>query len=177
MSERESLYASCLYDAALESSCVKEVYDDLVLIKGLFEEFDEYPSVLSSYEIPLDERERLLDEAFGKNVHVYTLNFLKLLAKKRIVGIFARCAELYEKRFFKDNNIKRAKVVTAVALDEDKRKRIVEKIEESTGGKIISEFEVDLTLLGGMVIETDFSSIDASVRTKLDKIRRYIGKN
>lgn len=177
MNERETLYASCLYDAAKENGCAKEVYEDLMLLAGIFEETPDYPLILNSYEIPFEKREALLDEALKDRVHVYTLNFLKILAKKRIAGIFAPCAKLYEKSYFEDNNIKRAKIVTALALDAEKRREVTKKIEESTGGKIISEFEVDPNLLGGMVIETDSSSIDASVRTRLDKIRRYIGKN
>lgn len=177
MSERESLYASCLYDAAVEGGCAKEVYEDLAFLMGIFEEMPDYPLILSSYEIPSEQREAFLDEALKDRVHVYTLNFLKILAKKRIAGIFVSCAKLYEKSYFEDNNIKRTKIVTAIALDAEKQREVTKKIEESTGGKIISEFEVDPNLLGGMVIETDSSGIDASLRTRLDKIRRYIGKN
>jgi F-type H+-transporting ATPase subunit delta len=105
------------------------------------------------------------------------LNFLKLLAKRRIANIFLPCVKNYEKLYFKDNNIERATITTAIELAEDKKREIVEKIEASSGKKVIPSFIVSPDIVGGIVIETESSAIDASVKTKLESIRRYISKN
>lgn len=177
MNEREQLYSSSLYSAACEAGAEGEVYDNLQLVGTLISENPRYVGVINSANLPLETREALIDEAFSGNVHVFVSNFLKLLAKRRIADILMPCIRNYEKLYFKDNNIERAKIITAFALSEEKKKEIVKKISSSTGKRVIPSFTVSPEIMGGIVIETETSAIDASVRTKLDDIKRYISKN
>lgn len=177
MNDRELLYSSSLYSAAAEEGASKEVYDSLELVRALVSENPEYIKLINSSLLPLETREGLIDEAFLGNVHVFVLNFMKILAKKRIADIFIPCAKNYEKLYFKDNNIERARITTAFELSEAKKKEIVQKITSSTGKKVIAEFVVSPEIVGGIVIDTDSSSIDASVKTKLESLGRYISKN
>ena len=176
MNERVKLYSSSLYDVARENNCQSEVYECLVDVKNILGEFDEYKRILSSAAIDSGERERLVEEAF-KSAHPYVLNFMKLLAKKRLMGIFEAVAEEYERSYLKDNNIERVVITTAMVLDEEKKKSIAEKIENKTGKKIIPEFVVDETILGGIVIRTENSNFDASVTGKIESLRRFMSKN
>lgn len=177
MNDRELLYSSSLYSAAVEEGASKEVYDSLELVRALVSENPEYIKLINSANVPLETREGLIDEAFSGNVHVFVLNFMKLLAKRRIADIFVPCVKNYEKLYFKDNNIERAKVITAFELDNAKKEKIVDRIASSTGKTVIPEFIVSPDIVGGIVIETETSAIDASVKTKLEAIRRYISKN
>ena len=102
---------------------------------------------------------------------------MKLLAKKRLFGIFDAVAEEYEKTYFKNNSIERAVITTAIDLDENKKKSIAERIEKAIGKRVIPEFVVDEKILGGIIIETENSNIDASVTGALGSIKRFISKN
>lgn len=177
MNERIALYSSSLYDVAAENGCAKEVYESLMSVKEVFSEHEDYVKILSSASVVWEEREKLIDEAFSGRVHVYVLNFIKILAKKRFCEIFLPCAEEYEKSYFKAGNIEHATITTAIELSEEKKKEIIEKISASTGCEIIAEFVVDSEILGGIVIETEKTSIDASVTGKLESIKRHISKN
>ena len=176
MNDREALYSMSLYDTAASDDVAGEVYDSIVLMDKLFSENEDYIRIINSHSIPLSEREALIDEAFSGSVHIYALNFIKLLAKRRLADIFTSCVKQYEKLYFKAKNIERAKIVTAFELGEDKKREITGKIASSTGKEIIPEFTVDPVIMGGIVIETEGSSIDASVKTKLDSIKRFITK-
>lgn len=176
MNERVSLYASSLYNVAQEEKCEKEVHESLALVKAVLSENGEYMKIMSSAAIALEERERLLEEAFSGNVHPYVLNFMKLLSKKRAFEILPTVAESYEKAYFKNNNIERAKITTAIELGDEKKAEILKRISSSTGKEILGEFLVDEALMGGIVIETEQSSIDASLSGKLESVKRYISK-
>lgn len=176
MNERINLYSSSLYDVAKESGCGKEVYDSLCLVKDILNENRDYARVMSSASIALTEREALLEDAFSGNVHPFVLNFMKLLCKKRIFEIIQAVTDCYEKEYLKDNNIERAKITTAIELSDDKKKEIVERISKATRKEIIPEFVVDEKIMGGIVIETENSNIDASLTGKLESIKRYISK-
>ncbi|MBQ8003169.1 MAG: ATP synthase F1 subunit delta [Clostridia bacterium] len=174
MNERVGLYSSSLYDVASEEHCEKEVYECLSEIKRILSENGEYAAIVSSASIPSVEREKLIDEAFGAFVHPFVLNFMKLLAQKRLFYIFEDVAKEYEKTYFKNNNIEHASITTAIELDDEKKKSIVERIEKTMGKKIIPSFLVDASILGGIVIETENSNIDASVTGALGSIKRFL---
>lgn len=176
MNERIDLYSSSLYDVATEGGCSREVYESLNAVAEILKENSDYAKLMSSAAIELSEKECLLDEAFGKYVHPFVLNFMKILCKRRAFEIFCAAADCYEKMYLKDNNIGRAKITTAIELSDEKKKEIVEKISKATEKEIIPEFFVDEKILGGILIETENSSIDASLTGKLESIKRFISK-
>lgn len=177
MNERVTLYSSTLYSLANEEGCTREVYDSLKAVEKLLEENGEYIQIVNSASLALSVREELLEEAFGGKLNVYVLNFMKLLAKKRMFEMFMKVVKEYEKKYFEDNNIERATIVTAFELNEAKKKAVVAKIAESVKKEIIPVFTVKPDIIGGIVIETENSSIDASVSGRLRSIERFISKN
>lgn len=176
MNERINLYSSSLYDVAKEEGCEKEVYESLELVKGLLSEHEGYIKIMSSSAIAFSERERLIDEAFGGSVHPFVLNFMKMLSKKRVFEIFIKAAEEFEKTYFKAAGIERATITTAVELSDEKKKEIADRIAKATGKEIIPLFVTDEKILGGILVETENTAIDASLSGKLESIKRYIGK-
>lgn len=176
MNERIALYSSSLYAVAVENGCVKGVYDSLKLVEKILRENEGYEKIISSKAISLPEREKLLEEAFLGNVHEFVLNFMKILAKKRVFDVLLPSVKEFEKQYLKDNNIEHAKIVTAFELSDEKKAEVVRKIHTATGKNIVPVFEVDESIMGGIVIETAASSIDASVKSRLSALERYISK-
>lgn len=177
MNERVALYWASLYDLSKEEGCMEDVYLSLKSVEKAVGENKEYIELLSSAAISAEEREALVEKAFSAHVHVFVLNFMKILAKRRIFDILLPCIEAFNKQYFKDNNIEHAKIVTAFELDEKKRGEIVDRLNKNTGKTIVAEFEVRPEIVGGIIIETESSSIDASVSGKLESIKRFISKN
>ena len=161
----------------MEENAAKEVYESLKAVESVIKENGEYVKLLSSAQLSSYKREELVEEAFSGKIHLFALNFMKLLAKKRIFEILLPSIEEYEKKYLSDNNIQYATVTTAIELSEEKKKDTVSKIEKSTGKKIIAEFVVDKSIVGGIIIETENNAIDGSVAGKLDSMRRYLSKN
>ena len=177
MSERVNLYSSSLYQSAVEENASDEVYESLKIVRKVLEENKDYIKLLSSAELKSEEREALLEEAFGGKIHPFCVNFMKILAKKRIFEILIPCIKEFEKKYLKDNNIEFANIVTAFELSDEKKKDVVEKISRSTGKTINATFEVRKEIIGGIIVESENSAIDASVAGKLKDIERHISKN
>lgn len=177
MNERIALYSSSLYCVAVEGGCTKEVYESIIGVRDILAKNADYAKIISAASIEYDVREKLLDEAFSGRVHPFVLNFMKILARKRIFEILSDVAEEFKKSYFKDNNIERTKITTAICLSDEKKKAVTDRIAKATGKEIIPEFVVDEKILGGIIIETENSNVDASLTGKLDTIKRYISKN
>ena len=63
-------------------------------------------------------------------------------------------------------------LTTATALSDDEFERILGQIESASGRKVQAERKVDAELIGGIVLQVGSHRLDASVRGRLDRLRR-----
>ena len=82
MTETARMYGGSLYDLAAEEGLDERILGELEGVTALLNGDAEYLHLLSIPSIPKKERCALLDEAFRGQVHLYVLNFMKLLCEK-----------------------------------------------------------------------------------------------
>ena len=82
MTETARMYGGSLYDLAAEEGLDERILGELDGVTALLNGDAEYLHLLSIPSIPKKERCALLDEAFRGQVHLYVLNFMKLLCEK-----------------------------------------------------------------------------------------------
>jgi len=66
------------------------------------------------------------------------------------------------------------RITSAVELDEATVKGIGEKIEEQTGQRIELSADVDPAVIGGLVMRVGNRVLDASIRSRLEKLRKQV---
>ena len=86
MTETARMYGGSLYDLAAEEGLETRILGELDEAVALFKASPEYLHLLSTPSIPKKERCGLLDEALRDRVHLYVLNFLKILCEKGTAG-------------------------------------------------------------------------------------------
>ena len=86
MTETARMYGGSLYDLAAEEGLETRILGELDEAVALFKASPEYLHLLSTPSIPKKERCGLLDEALRDRVHLYVLNFLKILCEKAPCG-------------------------------------------------------------------------------------------
>ncbi len=175
MNSSSAVYASSLFSLAKDENRINAIMTDIKIMSECFCENQEYSSLLDSPVVPLTERLSLIDEAFS-GLCDYAVNFLKILCEKKLVHIFSDCVKLYEKLYYKENNIEKVTVITAVDLDDNLREKLVKKLEAEYQKTIVAEYRVDKNIIGGIIVQTENSQTDASVRARLDTIKAQIGK-
>ena len=90
----------------------------------------------------------MLDEAFGAGVHVYALNFLKILCGKSALGMAAGCLPAYKALLYEARGILPVQAVSAVPLDEAQRRASVSYTHLVVCMKIkAAVFDIDGTLV------------------------------
>ncbi|MBE7055266.1 MAG: ATP synthase F1 subunit delta [Ruminococcaceae bacterium] len=166
-------YAASLFALAEEENIVDDVMDQLREIDSVIKENREYASLLDSPTLSLEQRTKLIDEAFS-SFHEYVSNFLKILCEKKCVYIFPECVKHYEKLFNKKNNIENVTVITAMPLSEELCSKLTSKLEKESGKKVCLDLKVDKSILGGIILRTENSQTDASVRARLDAIKMQL---
>ncbi|MBC8569839.1 ATP synthase F1 subunit delta [Zongyangia hominis] len=167
-------YASSLYETAKAAQCEEEILEELRVLDEAFLEDGDFLILMQSPELNRSEKMDLIDRIFRGKVHPYTENFLKVLTEKRRIKHFHAIFASYNDIYNSDHNRMEFTAVTAVALSDTLKERLRRKLKMTTGAEIVLHTQVDPALLGGMVLRFQNEQIDASVKSKLEDIRRKI---
>lgn len=170
MNDAAKEYGGALFELALEEGMDGEILGEVRAIRALFEENREYVRLLSSPNIPKDERVRCLDQLLLGRVHPYTLNFLKIITERGHIPSVYGCFDEYEKLYYDTHGIIRAKAESAVELSESQKKRLTERLEALTGKQVELSCFVNPGLIAGVRLTVSNKLYEGSIRAKLTSI-------
>ncbi len=165
-------YSEAIYSLAEDNK--DKILSDLSLVSELVLENETYTKIMDAPDIDFKEKEKLLDEAFSESVHEYVLNLLKLLSKNHLFSHIFKIRDEYEKSYNKEFNIEKAEVITSGPISEALKEKIIKKLSDMTKKTIKAQFREDKSIIGGVVIKTENSILDASFKQELNKIRKAI---
>ena len=174
MTETAKMYGGSLYDLAAEEGLETRVLDELDEAAKLIRDDPEYLRLLSTPSIPKKERCGLLDEALRGQVHLYVLNFLKILCEKGTLRELSGCARAYRIRYNQAHGILEATAISAIPLTEPQRAALHAKLESLTGKTIDLKTKVDAKVLGGIRLDIEGTELDGTVQNRLASLRRDI---
>ena len=153
MTEIARMYGGSLYDLAAEEGLETRILGELEEVNALFKANPDYLHLLSIPSIPKKERCGLLDEALRGQVHLYVLNFLKILCEKGTLRELGGCTRAYRIRYNEAHGILEATATSAIALTKEQTAALHQKLEALTGKTIDLQTKVDPAVLGGIMTE------------------------
>ena len=154
-------YGGALYDLAREESLEEQILGELHAVSDLFRQNPDYGRLLMEPSIEKQEREKLIDEAWGGSVHPYTQNFT--------ISALPDCFQAFRSRYNRDHNIIDVRAVSAVPMTEAQTKRLREKLEAKCKKHVELTVQTDPTLLGGIRLELPDRQLDGSVQSHLSQ--------
>ena len=176
MTQTARLYGGSMYELAAEEKLTGVILEQMKVIRELFRENPDYLKLLTEPSIPKEERDGLIDEAFGTQAEKYLVNFLKLLCERNILSEYAGCCDEFTRRYNADHNIAEAVVTSAVRLDEKQRSALTEKLEAISGKKVSLVEKVDPTVLAGLRVELEGKQLDGTVQGRLFGVSRKLSE-
>jgi F-type H+-transporting ATPase subunit delta len=105
-----------------------------------------------------------------------TLNFLELLAERHRMPVLPRIRRDFEGMWADEHKLLPVTVTSAVALDEELVQDIGRRIGEQTGRQVELSANVDPDVLGGLIVRVGNMVLDASVRNRLESLRKQVVK-
>ena len=175
MEEIASVYARSLFEVAQEQDKLDKVRDELVEFADALSESRELQVFLFSPYFSSAEKSEGLDKAVS-DADETTLNFLKLLNEKhRMPMVFRIRAEL-DQLWEAENRMLPVTVTSAVELDQSTVKQIGDRIAEQTDRKVDLSSRVDPDILGGIILRVGNSVLDASIRNRLENLRKQVAR-
>jgi F-type H+-transporting ATPase subunit delta len=169
-----SRYARALFSLARERNQIEQVRDDLSSLTGLLAGSQEFRWLLESPVIKGSEKARMAEKALSGLVEPVTLEFVKLLIHHRRESNLASSCRMFNELFRKDQGIIDARVVSAVTVDKEFLEGLTRRLEESSHRKIELKTETNADLIGGFILTLEDQQLDASVQSKLKRIRQEL---
>ncbi|HPZ42713.1 MAG TPA: F0F1 ATP synthase subunit delta [Bacillota bacterium] len=168
-------YAAALYDIASEKkNMVDKVESELKAIKGVIEDNPDLQRLLYHPQITPAAKKDLLEKLFKGKISDVTSNFLALLVDRRretyLLDIMAEFIALANA----GRNIITAQVTTAVELNDQEKGELNRVLARLTGKKIQASYDVDPSLIGGVVVRMGDKFIDGSIKTKLAALKERL---
>jgi F-type H+-transporting ATPase subunit delta len=175
MDELAQVYARALFEVALEQGKLDELREQLSQFADALEENRELAVFFFSPYFSMKEKqeglERILDgadEAF--------LNFLELLIEKHRMPVIFRARQQFERMWERENQLLPVDITSAIELDQQTTEGLGRTIGERAGRKVRLAAHVDPDILGGIVLRVGNSILDASIRNRLEQLRRQVAQ-
>ena len=175
MEELAQVYGRSLFEVAKEHDKLDVIREQLGQFADAVNENHELQVFLfSPYFSTEEKKDGLAKIVDGADEHF--LNFLELLAEKHRLPVIFRIRNTYDELWAQENQLLEVSVTTAVELDEKLVKQIGDEIEKQTGQTVELTSTVDPDVLGGLVLQVGNTVLDASVRSRLERLRKQIAK-
>jgi F-type H+-transporting ATPase subunit delta len=175
MEEIAEVYGRSLFEVASEQDTTDEIREQLGQVADALDANRDLAIFFFSPYFSTQEKKdglaKLLDGASDTLV-----NFLELLIEKHRMPAIFRIRRYYETLWEQAHHILPVQIATAVALDEGVARRLGEQIEKTTGQRIELTARVDPDIVGGIVLRVGNSILDASIRNRLENLRKAVAR-
>ncbi len=167
-------YALSLFEVSVEEGNLEDICSEVKSLGTIFEDNKDLFEILSTPVVTKIEKDQLITNIFGDKLSQYSLNFIRLLTEKGRISDYPLMVKEFVKLYNQKNNIKEVEAVTAIPLSKELFTRLKTKLEEITGKTVVMSNTVDSSIMGGVVLKMDDEQTDASVVSRLAKLRAQL---
>ncbi len=150
------------------------ILNDLNTIKEITASSDELVKVMENPAISINSKNEIIDSVFSNQISDKIINFLKILIDKKRFNELNQIISAYSNEVDNISNIKRVEVISAVEITDDRKQRLIEKLQNKLQKNVIVNLATDNEIIGGLVIKIDDDVIDNSLKNKLENLSKNI---
>jgi F-type H+-transporting ATPase subunit delta len=175
MQEIADVYARSLFQVAKEHDVLDEVHEGLgEFADALAGNRDLEIYFFSPYFSSQEKREGIRKVIEDGEEHF--VRFLELLAENHRLPVIFRIRRAFDDLWSEERKLLNVEITSAVELHPNTVRSIGNRIGKETGREVEVTAKVDSDLLGGVVIRAGNVVMDASVRSRLERLRREVAK-
>lgn len=175
MQEAARVYAEALFDVAKEKGKLDAVRGELAQFVDAVDGNRELQVFFFSPYFSSAEKVAGLKRAVS-DADAELLNFLELLIEKQRMPEIFRIRRQLDELWKRENRRIDVTVTSAVTLEPAVVEKVGEEIERQTGQKVDLSSRVDAEILGGIVLQVGNKVLDASIRSRLEKLRKSVAQ-
>jgi ATP synthase F1 delta subunit len=175
MEEIAQVYARSLFEVAREHDVLDTIHEQLgQFADAMAEDRSLQVFFFSPYFSSQEKQQGISRVVEGADERF--LRFLELLAERHRMPVVFRIRRAFDVMWAEERRLLEVTVTSAVELDDETVSGIGRRIEEGTGQKVELTRVVDPDLIGGLVLRVGNRVVDASVRNRLERLRREVAR-
>jgi len=173
MADAARVYAEALFEVGRDKGKLDTLQQQLGEFADVVDRNRELQVFFFSPYLSTAEKQEGIERAIT-GAEPELINFLELLVDKhRMTEVFRIRRELDE-LWKQENRRIDVTVTSAVELDSAVVEKIGQEVERQTGEKVDLSSQVDGEILGGIVLQVGNMVLDASIRSRLEKLRKSV---
>jgi ATP synthase F1 delta subunit len=173
MADVVRVYANALFEAGKDKGNLDALQSQLGQFADAVDRNRDLQVFLFSPYLSSQEKKKGLERAISGAEPELT-NFLELLVEKGRMPEVFRIRREFDELWKQENKRIDVTVISAVELDEAVVKKIGTEVERQTGEQVELSSKVDDSILGGIVLQVGNMVLDASIRSRLEKLRKSV---
>jgi F-type H+-transporting ATPase subunit delta len=175
MQDAARVYAQALFDVAKEKGKLDAIVAQLGQFADALDGNRELQVFFFSPYFSSAEKSAGLKRAVS-DAEPELINFLELLIEKQRMPEIFRIRRQLDELWKQENRRIDVTVTSAVELDPAVVEKVGEEIERQTGQRVELTSRVDGEILGGIVLQVGNKVLDASIRARLEKLRKSVAQ-
>jgi F-type H+-transporting ATPase subunit delta len=175
MDEIAQVYARSLFEVAVEQDKLDTVKEQLGQFADALAGNREVSIFFFSPYFSTEEKKDGLHRAVDGADPIF-MNFLEALIERHRTPAIFRIRTDFEVLYDKTNKLLPVQLTSAVELDSELVESLGRRIGEQTGNEIQLSSKVDPEILGGIVLRVGNFILDASIKTRLEQLRREVAQ-
>jgi F-type H+-transporting ATPase subunit delta len=175
MEEIAQVYARALFEVACEHGVLDDVHEQLGQFADALDQNRELAIFFFSPHFSAEERKDALHRMLEGAEPAFT-NFLEALIERHRMPAIFRIRARYDSLWGDEKQLLPVEVTSAIELDQATVKSIGERIGEQTGNEIELTSVVDPAILGGITLRVGNFILDASIRNRLNQLRKQVAQ-
>ncbi len=175
MEEIAEVYARALFEVAQEHDVLDEVREELDQLADALHGNRDLTVFFFSPYFSTEEKKASL-QRLVQGAQPALVNFLEALIERHRMPAIFRIRERLDELWEHENRMLPVEVTSAIALDDATVRNIGARIGEQTGQAVELSSRVDPEILGGVVLRVGNSILDASIRNRLNQLRKQVAR-
>ena len=168
-------YGDALFAVASEEGRMDEFFEAAVGLTEVLRTNEDFRKLMSHPKIMQEDKVKIIEETFDGRIPKEMLGLMTLMVTKRREEDFLAVFDYFVELVKEEKKIGKADVKTAIPLSNEQKTAIEKKLLATTKYESFEmNYEVDESLIGGMIVRIGDRVIDSSIQTKLNNLSREL---
>jgi len=167
-----SRYAKSLIDLSQEQNNLEAINNDMNFFLHTLKANPQLKAVLGNPIISNAKKTAILSDLFSGKVAQLSISFFNIMVNKGRGEVLYATAQEFNNQYNIIKHITKATVVSATALSEANKSKLVAEVKAAVGGEVILDAKTDPSLIGGFVLTVGDRQVDTSIANSLKKLKK-----
>lgn len=164
-------YAEAIYGIAEKQNKLSQAMEDLKFAAEIYAKNIEFKETVDSPSLDIEIRKKIVNGVLKSSIDPFSMETINYLIEKGRFFDIAVINSEYQKIYNSKNNFVEVEAIFAIEPTEEQKKKLIERLEKSSGKKVKAKIKIDKSIIGGGIVKIGDKIIDGSIRRQLDMLK------